>query len=415
MSTLATVRDPVDRHEFWRRTLRMWDLVFVGMSGVYVVAVLVDSARPSDAAGAVATMAVLAAAYVLVGRRGARTGDGRLADAYLAVLVAVVVAQVLLGDIGSVLLFLAYTQTWFFTRTRVAGVLWCTGLTVALVAATAVRTSATGRELVEISAQLGVALLFAVVLGLWITQVAEQNEERAYLIDELRSAQDALAESHHAAGVLAERARISAEIHDTLAQGFTSVVMLAQAAAAELDRSRAERVADRLARIEDVARDNLAEARALVAAFAPPDLETGTLGQALERLAQRFGAETGLVVEVDDRTAGGAVDREAEVVLLRAAQESLTNVRRHAGAAHVTVVLAREDGEVVLEVRDDGRGVAPDVTEGNGLRGMRARARATGGSVDVTGDDGTRVRVRIPLAEDDGGATDAPGTAKGDA
>ncbi len=415
MSTLAAVREPVDRHEFWRRTLRMWDLVFVGMSAVYVVAVLVDSARPADAAGPVATMAVLAAAYVLVGRRGARTGDGRLADAYLAVLVAVVVVQVLLGDIGSVLLFLAYTQTWFFTRTRLAGVLWCTGLTVALVAATAVRTSATGHELVEIAAQLGVALLFAVVLGLWITQVAEQNEERAYLIDELRSAQDALAESHHAAGVLAERARISAEIHDTLAQGFTSVVMLSQAAAAELDRGRAERVADRLARIEDVARDNLAEARALVAAFAPPDLEAGTLGQALERLAQRFGAETGLVVEVEDRTAGGDVDREAEVVLLRAAQESLTNVRRHAGASHVTVVLAREDGEVVLEVRDDGRGVAPDVTEGNGLRGMRARARATGGSIDVTGDDGTRVRVRIPLAEDDGGATDAPGTAKEDA
>lgn len=409
MSTPAAGRAPVARHDFWRRSLRMWDAVFVGMSTVYVVAVLAESARPADALGQVATMVVLAAAYVLVGRRGARRGDGRLADAYLAVLVVVVVAQVLLGDIGSVLLFLAYTQTWFFARTRVAGVLWCTGMTTALVVATAVRARATGPEVVEIAAELGVALLFAVVVGLWITQVAEQNEERAYLIDELSSAQDALAESHHAAGVLAERARLSAEIHDTLAQGFTSVVMLSQAAGAELERGRTDRAAERLARIEDVARDNLAEARALVAAFAPPDLEGGTLGQALARLGERFGAETGLVVEVADGTAAGPVDREVEVVLLRAVQESLANVRRHAGASRVTLRLAREEDAVVLEVVDDGRGVPPDVREGNGLRGMRARAQATGGSVDVTNGDGTRVRVRIPAAAvAPGGAGAAP-------
>src|SRR5690606_19827387 len=125
---------------------------------------------------------------------------------------------------------------WFYSRSRAAGVAWATTMTVAIAAAAVWRDRAQGPEIVEVAAEYGVALLFAVVLGLWITQVAEQSEERAYLLDELRAAQDALAESHHAAGVVAERERLAAEIHDTLAQGFTSVVMLTQTAAVELER-----------------------------------------------------------------------------------------------------------------------------------------------------------------------------------
>ncbi|MBO0923109.1 sensor histidine kinase [Cellulomonas sp. zg-ZUI199] len=265
------------------------------------------------------------------------------------------------------------------------------------------RVEATGPRIAEIAAQFAVALLFAVVLGLWITQVSEQSEVRAFLLDELRATQDALAASHHAAGVVAERERLAAEIHDTLAQGFTSVVMLAQTAGVELERGQAGRAAVGLARIEDVARDNLAEARALVAAWTPPDLQDGDLTGALRRIAVRFGAETGTAVEVVDDThhhvAGGAIGPEAQVVLLRAAQESLANVRRHAGASRVELRLARTDGAAVLEVVDDGRGVPPDVPEGTGLRGMRARAEAAGGRLDVAAapDGGTRVRVLVPV------------------
>ncbi|GIG38948.1 sensor histidine kinase [Cellulomonas phragmiteti] len=400
---MSTASDPererrtVDRHAFWVRTLRMYDLVFVGMATVYLVAVLAQGDGVADAVVPVTTMALLSVAYVLVGRRGARRGDGRLADAYLVVLVVVVVGQVANGDIGSVLLFLAYTQIWFFARARVAGVVWSSVLTVGITVAAVLRVQATGPQVAEIAAQFGTALLFAVVLGLWITQVAERSEERAHLLDELGAAQDALAASHHAAGVLAERERLAAEIHDTLAQGFTSVVMLAQTASVELARGHTDRVGTRLARIEDVARDNLAEARALVAAFAPPDLQDGTLADALVRLAARFGAETGVHVDVVD-DAGDAAGSEAQVVLLRAAQESLANVRRHAGASHVVLRLAQEDDEVVLEVVDDGRGLPAGTPEGTGLRGMRARADAAGGTLDVTGapGDGTCVRLRVP-------------------
>ena len=388
---------PVERHGFWLRMLTMYDLVFVGMSAVYLLAVLTQADDLADALVPGSTMLVLALAYVLVGRRAAQRGSSRLADAYLVVLVAVVVVQVAAGDIGSVLLFLAYTQIWFFARSRLAGVGWAVALTAAITVAAVLRVGATGQQVTEIAAQFGTALMFAVVLGLWITQIAEQSEERAYLLEELSAAQDALAASHHAAGVVAERERLAAEIHDTLAQGFTSVVMLAQTASVELSRAHLDRVGVRLANIEEVARDNLAEARALVAAFAPPDLQDGTLADALARLAARFGTETGVRVDlVDD--AGDTAGAEAQVVLLRAAQEALANVRRHADATQVTLRLARHGTEVMLEVVDDGCGMAAEAAEGNGLRGMRARADAAGGTLDVTAAPGrgTRVRLQVP-------------------
>ena len=404
MSTVDA-HEPVDRHGFWMRTLVMYDLVFVGMSVVYLVAVLIQADGLAEARVAVSTMLVLALAYVLVGRRAAQRGSARLADGYLAVLVVVVVVQVAGGDIGSVLLFLAYTQIWFFARTRVAGVVWAATLTVAITVAAVLRLGATGQEITEIVAQFGMALMFAVVLGLWITQIAEQSEVRAHLLEELHATQDALGASHHAAGVAAERDRLAAEIHDTLAQGYTSVVMLAQTAAVELERGRTDRVSARLASIEDVARDNLAEARALVAASAPPGLQDGTLADALARLAARFGAETGIHVDVVDDAGDEPAGHEAQIVLLRAAQESLANVRRHAGAAQVTVRLARSGDDMDLEVVDDGRGMPPGTPEGTGLRGMRARADAIGGTCDVGAGPGTgtRVRVRVP-------AVVAPGT-----
>ncbi len=85
------------------------------------------------------------------------------------------------------------------------------------------------------------------------------------------------------------------EIHDTLAQGFTSIVMVSQAVRADLDRGRLDAARERLDLVERTARDNLAEARALVSAFAPVGLAETGLAAALDRLAERFGQETGLV------------------------------------------------------------------------------------------------------------------------
>ncbi|RIJ45280.1 sensor histidine kinase, partial [Clavibacter phaseoli] len=88
---------------------------------------------------------------------------------------------------------------------------------------------------------------------------------------------------------------------------------------------------------------------------APVELTDG-LGQALARLGARLSRETGTPVAVRADAGVGSVDRDAEVVLLRCAQEGLANVRRHAGASAVEVVLGRDGADVVLAVRDDGRG-----------------------------------------------------------
>jgi len=262
----------------------------------------------------------------------------------------------------------------------------------------AVSSGATGADLLSLAGQMAIGLIFALALGLWITRVAEQSEGRAALIERLEAAQAELAVSNHAAGVLAERERVAQEIHDTLAQGFTSVVMLAQTAQAQIEVGRPEQAADRLAQIEQVARDNLAEARALVAAFGPAALADATLAEALARLGERFRAETGVQVEVSLADVADA-GRDTEVVLLRAAQEALANVRKHAGARRVLLRLSRQDGAVALEVLDDGQGLAPGTAEGVGLRGMRDRVAAGGGTLDVAGEPGrgTRVRLAMPL------------------
>lgn len=395
---MTTADGAADRTDFWRRSLRGWDVAFYALT--VVCASSIANARPDAASAAVAfgALAILVVAYTLLGRRAARTGDERLAGAYLAVLVVVVVVVVRAELVGAVLLFIAYSQIWFFSTTRRRGVVLSVVLTLGTAAAMALRTQGDGEVLLAIAGQMGVALLFAVTLGLWITQVAEQSEERAELVEQLQDAQAALAEQHHAAGVVAERERLAQEIHDTLAQGFTSVVMLAQSAAADLDRADPDAARMRIGLVERTARDNLAEARALVAAFVPVALDGATLGQALRRLADRFHAETGVTVDLDVADPPRHLPRDVEVVLLRAAQEALANVRRHAHASRVLLRLDAGDGTAELEVLDDGRGIVPGSREGIGLRGMRERVSAGGGDVLLAPDPagGTRLLVRVP-------------------
>jgi signal transduction histidine kinase len=203
---------------------------------------------------------------------------------------------------------------------------------------------------------------------------------------------------------MAERERMAREIHDTLAQGMTSVVMLAQTAAVELQRGSLDPVAGRLAAIEDTARENLAEARALVAAFTPVALTGATLAEVLRRQAERFAAETGVDVQVsldmpDDEVA--ALPQAQQVVLLRAAQESLANVRKHAGATSVLISLSMSAGGVGIEIRDDGSGFSVESAAGRsgfGLAAMRGRVEESGGTVSVESAPGrgTRVAVLIP-------------------
>ncbi|KDA05415.1 histidine kinase [Microbacterium sp. CH12i] len=238
----------------------------------------------------------------------------------------------------------------------------------------------------------GLSAAFSIALGLWISRIAEWGTERHRLLSELTEAQTSLKAASREAGATAERSRLAREVHDTIAQSLTSIVMLAE-------RARRDGSADTIALIEESARDALREARALVVVESPASTPSGSLAQALHRLGERFQRETGVSVSVDahERT----VPRDLQVVLLRCAQEGLANVRKHAAASAASVVL-EIDEDATLTVRDNGRGLGDatiDDGRGFGLSGMRDRVALVGGTLGVTdaAPNGTALTVRLPL------------------
>ncbi|EST38863.1 hypothetical protein N566_05265 [Streptomycetaceae bacterium MP113-05] len=204
------------------------------------------------------------------------------------------------------------------------------------------------------------------------------------------------------AGVADERRRLAAEIHDTLAQGLTGVITQLQVVRDTSDPGVAR---EHLARAQSLARHSLGEARRSVHDLAPGALARNALPAALETAVEEWGARTGLQTGF---TVTGPVEKlhdEIEASLLRIAQESLANTARHAAASRVGVTLSFMDGEVTLDVRDDGRGFDPGAVAprsgsgGFGLGGMRARAERLAGRVDVESEPGhgTAVSARVPL------------------
>lgn len=387
---------------------RAWRASVVGMHLFFavvlaLVAVAGALSGPASSRPVVfGALAALAMAYVLWGAPAIADEHPARAVGYLCVLVAVVGVLSWQNPNLLFVLFAGYTQVWFLVESTRPGVLW----TVALTASTAIAPLAAvlrGEASATALLSTAVGMIFSLALGFWVSRVMEQSRQRATLIDQLQHTRAELAAAHHEQGVLAERERLAREVHDTLAQGYTSIVVLAQTAAAQLPEG-ADAARERLAVIEEVARDNLQEARAVVAAFAPVALEGSSLVEALDRLAERFGRETGLAVRVDTAALDGgvALRRDEEVVLLRGAQEALTNVRRHADATSVAVrICAVGEGDarhVSVHVEDDGVGFDPSQAEGTGLGGLRDRVASVGGEVDVASAPGagTRVTVRVP-------------------
>ena len=245
---------------------------------------------------------------------------------------------------------------------------------------------------------LTVVLLFSLWFGGWIGRIIGQSAERKVLIEELERSREQAAALSARAGALAERERIARDIHDTLAQGFTSVVALAQAVESEMDRDP-EAARRHLELVKETGRENLAEARALVAGGAAGG-NALELEEALRRTAARSGEEAGAEVGFTVRgDAPGHLPPEVQVDLLRGAQEALANARRHAGASRIAVLLEYLPGACRVTVRDDGRGFEPGAVRcGFGLVGMRRRAEAAGGSLalEAAPGGGTEVRLEIP-------------------
>jgi signal transduction histidine kinase len=387
------------REHAWELAPSSWDVFY---AVVFVVIVVVAEWTPLSTPARTTLSVILAAMvpwYLLVGRPQIYGG---LVSArswlYLVGITALFGVAVYLSPDAWFLAFALSPQCFFMLPFRQA---MYAVLMFNAVAAVVLIVRYPGQDVVPqalLNAGFGIGLAF--VYGRFANTIIDQSQERADLIGQLEATRAELASVHHEAGTLAERQRLAGEIHDTLAQGFSSIIMLLQAAETGLGPGAPEPARRQISLATATARENLAEARGLVTELAPADLATGNLPGALRRVTERLSAETGIEVSFTHEGEPRPLPAPLDVVLLRVAQEALANVRKHAAARTVQVGLSYAGPTVSLQVRDDGRGFALDqAADGYGLRGMRERLGQVNGRIEVTSAPGagTCVRAEVPV------------------
>jgi signal transduction histidine kinase len=367
----------------------LWELFFaVTVVAVGAAVLIVDSFEPWRRAIALAAIGAMLLIHLLLGRPLiARDAQNTTA------LVTLLTQLVLFG----VAVWAVPLSTWLmFAVIPVIFQMVAVRLAIALVVVA--NLIPVGTELHNDPGGIGIDLVIAAIstgagicIGLWILKTLHESEQRATLITELEATRAEVARLSHETGAAAERTRLAGEIHDTLAQGFTSIITLVQAADPDLRD-------ERLALAVRTARENLAESRAMVAALSPTALASASLPEAVRRSAARFTEEAGVPCPVRITGSVRVLSTRVEVVLLRSAQEALTNVRRHAHAREVALLLAYSPSTVRLVVRDDGCGIKSDMSEGFGISGMRTRASQVDGTLTIRSDadTGTTVELEIP-------------------
>jgi signal transduction histidine kinase len=369
---------------------RWWSIAVVGTASVLASMLVLSSPRVWQLNLGLASIAVFVAFWFAL---GARATEGSRAAVVLVTVTVLFAGAVTLADPNlAVVQCIAFPLVWTRLQKTSSAIVASFGTALITAAALAITTG----SLLQAVVIEAFSLVFAIALGVWITAIATQSHARQRLIDELRTTQHTVALLSQDAGVTSERERLAREIHDTIAQDLTGLVLLAQSANRELVAGDTTAASAQLTLLEQGARSALAETRALVAATAPADLETGGIAAALERLGQRYERETSLSVTVR-AYADPTLSRDLEVVLLRCAQEGLANVRKHASASRVALTLAVAPSGHTLTVADDGHGFDPaDQSTGFGLSGMRERLALVGGALAITSDaDGTTLEVTL--------------------
>ncbi len=284
-----------------------------------------------------------------------------------------------------------------------AGLACVTGLTAIAIAA--LWPTATSPIGVVVGPVIGALVAIGMTAG--DRMILAESAERGRLLDQLRAAQadlvavqEELATVQRETGALGERSRLARDIHDTLAQGYSSILLLARAGIA-----RGASESDLLLQIESTAAENLVEARRVVHALAPAQLDDAPLPAAVRRLLDRLSSETGLRADLEVVGDPRLASTEVDVAVLRLVQGALANVRQHAAATRVVVSLSYEPGELLVDVVDDGHGFDPALVGpatdagGFGLRAMRERLAVIGGtlSIESAPGEGTAVAASLPL------------------
>jgi signal transduction histidine kinase len=387
----------VSEPDAWSGGERRWDTYFAIV--LLAVLAIVQVAGPAAESGRLlASAAVIAMVpwYAFVGRPAMYADVPWRGTVYLIGLVPLLVMAEACAGAGTFIL-LALCPQCFMTVPFRRAVIAVVGLSL-IEPIVALVQHEPAAEVESVLAIAVAGITFSIAFGTWIMRIINQSAERAELIAQLEQTRAELAEANREAGVLAERERLASEIHDTIAQGFTSIVMLVQAAEAVIESDPAQ-ARKQLELADRTARENLAETRVLVAGLTPTALTSATLSDALARLTDRAGQELGITAEFSMAGRPASLGTGTEVVLLRVCQEALSNVRKHAKARSVRVCLRYKGDGVSLEIADDGIGFdSALVSDGFGLRGMRTRVSEIGAKVTVRSAHGEGTTVITEVA-----------------
>lgn len=400
----------------WRQEqLRVWDLLQLFAPWLLLAtstAIYVSTAIQASGGGlwpegaAVLGLVAASALWVLLGqtlplrRRALRPVPAGL---YLVGLLALCVTLMSYSDV-----FLVFTVAGFFQayllRPWPVGVLGVLATSVALNGSVMRVWADPAPEVLAEFLLVVVVQTAAIGVGVVLTARSEPEERRREeLVERLEAALHENAGLHaqlvvqaRESGAQDERQRLAREIHDTLAQGLTGIITQLQAA--ERSASLHGGTEEHVTRALRLARSSLTEARRSVQALAPEELGRAHLPDALRTLTERWSQDQGVGARMEVTGTLEPLSPAIEVSLFRVAQESLTNVAKHAGASRVGVTLSYTGTEVLLDVRDDGRGFDGGVGAGFGLTSMRQRIRGVGGHVVVQSapGEGTSVSARVP-------------------
>ncbi|HZJ21771.1 MAG TPA: sensor histidine kinase, partial [Anaerolineales bacterium] len=241
-------------------------------------------------------------------------------------------------------------------------------------------------------------LIISTIIGAFITSIIKQSTDRQHLIDELTRSRANLMKVEREAGRLTERQRLARDIHDTLAQHFTSIIMHLSAA----KYSSPESVQSEVQQAEESAREGLAEIRRIVWDMQPEQIEKASLVEAVEELAARWSAENSVLVKMKVTGTPRSLPSSAETALLRISQEAMHNITKHAQAKNVNITFSFMEDLFVMDFADDGLGFDPSKTSnGFGLKTMRDRIEELSGIFTIESEQGrgTAIAVSLPISE----------------
>ena len=350
---------------------------------------------PSEMLAILAWSAVFALWLPVWVRLGHPTGPKGALNIGLAIVGSLIQGKLITMDLAFVIVALALMTQYFLRLPFLVGVLCGIAPVAASEYSHRLMVLANPNEF-----PYGPAIMrFVAVMAIGVTLklMALQIEERARL-------QASLSAAERKAGVLEERQRLAREIHDTLAQGFAGIVVHLETAE-QIDPLAGSPAKPHLDLARSVAREGLDEARRMLQAMRPEILTQRGLPDALDRVCDDWSRRNGLEANLEITGTPAPMHPDIELTILRAVQEGLHNIRKHAEARTATVTLSYMEDVIVLDVQDDGKGFVPAAPApgapggGFGLAGMRERTEALQGSFSIESvpGEGTTISISLPV------------------